>query len=216
MFRDALPQTAAAISAIIAVVTAVVGIIVRNIHTKYCKKHITEDDAVIIKRANALKCFVLILFSITGLFFGNLIAVGTTFYTAVTHGMTTNPDTGKYDITYGRMLMLNKNSIKETNIDINDLKGKAIIYVRYDCPDCIFLHKQLAEIDDVIFLSSRSENGKAARKLYNIVLTEVPQGVYIDENGKSIVINIMQGQGDYLTLDLQQIAVLREMPSRSS
>ena len=107
-----------------------------------------------------------------------------------------------------------RKSVKETDIDINDLKNKAIIYVRYDCPDCIALHSQLAEIKDMIFLASRSERGKAARDLYDIKLTEVPQGVYISTEGKATTISIVQHDENGIRLDLQQITILREMVNR--
>lgn len=215
MFKNQLFQTAAVISVIITVLACTCGIVVHVLHTKYCKKYEETEDEKIIRRENLLRFLVLILFFTTGLFFSNAVTIGTAFYTAKSHGFTADAD-GKYTITYGEMLYLNRNSVKETDIDVNDLKGKAVIYVRYDCPDCVMLHSQLAELDDMIFLSSRTDKGKSARELYSIVLTEVPQGVYIDENGKATVINIMQGQGDNLTLDLQQIAALREMSSHSS
>ena len=76
------------------------------------------------------------------------------------------------------------------------------------------LHDQLADINDIIFLSSRTEKGKKVREMYNINLTEIPQGVYIDADGKSTTVRITQGSGDSLILDLQQIATLKEMTAQ--
>lgn len=214
MFKSFLPLHAALLSFTVTTLCAAAGIIVRRIYNNYCTKYKDSNESKIIKRGYALKLTVLVLFSIAGLFLGNLINTATVFYMAITHGMTVNPDTGQYDISYGKMLMLNRNSVKETNVDIYDLKNKAIIYVRYDCPDCIILHNQLANINDIIFLSSRTEKGKKVREMYNINLTEIPQGVYIDADGKSTTVRITQGSGDSLTLDLQQIATLKEMTAQ--
>ena len=211
MFQTFLPHHAALLSFAIAIIFVSAGAFVRRKYNRYCTEHENRTDAKIMMRGNALKLTVLVAFSVAGLFVGNLINIGTTFYTALTHGMTADPDTGKYDISYGEMQMLNHYSVKETNVDINSLKNKAVIYVRYDCPDCVILHDQLADINDIIFLSSRTDKGKAARELYNINLTEIPQGVYINADGEATVIRITQGSGDSLTLDLQQIAVLKEM-----
>lgn len=216
MFQTFIPSYAALLSLALILSCSSAGVIVRRKYNNYCAKHKSCTDSIILKRGYALKFIVLILFSVAGLFLGNLINIGTTFYTALTHGMTANPDTGKYDITYGDMQMLNHYSVKESNIDINNLKNKAIIYVRYDCPDCVILHDQLADINDIIFLSSRTDKGKTARELYSINLTEIPQGVYINADGEATTIKITQGSGDSLILDLQQIAILKEMVNQKS
>lgn len=211
MFRQYTLFSAAIVSGMIAFVAMSAGVLMHYLHCAYCDKHSENAEKKHIIRANIIKFLTLTVFSVMGLCLGNLITIGTSFYVAKTHGMVANPETGEYDLTYGEILGLNRNSVKETDIDVNDLKNKAIIYVRYDCPDCVILHKQLAEIDDMIFLSSRSEKGKAVRELYNINLTEIPQGVYIDPEGNATTISITQGAGDTYSLDLQQIAILREM-----
>ena len=51
--------------------------------------------------------------------------------------------------------------------------------------------------------------------MYGINLTEVPQGAYIDIDGSSTTVNIVHHDDDgSVTLDLQQIAILREMADR--
>lgn len=178
---------------------------------RYCRQN--KNVSVTIKRkVGAAKITVLLLFSIAGWFVGNLISIVVTFNVAISHGMTPNDETHSYELTYGEILSLNRQSIKETNIDLNNLKGKAVIYVRYDCPDCVRLHDQLAAVTDIMFLSSRSERGQAARKMYNISLTDVPQGVYIDPDGNAMIINIVSD--DKLMLDLNQLSILREMEAR--
>lgn len=214
MFKESLPLAAALYSLAIILPTLIAAIIAHIRLNIYCVKYKNTEDRSIIRKATLLRALVLILFSISGLFIGNMINLGSTFAIAISQGMTPDPETGKYSVTYGDMITFNRRSIKETDIDVNSLKNKAVIYVRYDCPDCIMLHDQLTEIDDVIFLSSRSELGKSARDMYNIQLTEVPQGVYIDSEGNSTVISIMIQDEDGLRLDLQQITILREMEDR--
>lgn len=214
MFKESLPSVAALYSFVILLPTLIIAVITHMRLNIYCDKHKNTEDKSIIRKATFLRAIVLLLFSISGLFIGNVINLGSTFATAISQGMTSDPETGKYYITYGDMMKFNKRSIKETDIDVNDLKNKAVIYVRYDCPDCIILHDQLAEITDMIFLSSRSDLGKSARDMYDITLTEVPQGVFIDADGNSTVIDIMIKDEDGLKLDLRQIAILREMAAR--
>lgn len=211
MFRQYTLSSAAVVSAMIVFMSMSAGVLFHYLHCQYCDKHCDDAEEKHKFRANIIKFFALTAFAVMGLFLGNIITIGTSFCIAKSHGMAINPDTNEYDLPYGEVLSLNRYSVKETNIDINDLKNKAVIYVRYDCPDCVVLHSQLAEIKDMVFLSSRSEKGRAARKLYNINLTEIPQGVYIDNEGNATTLSITQGAGDTLSLDLQQIAILREM-----
>lgn len=216
MLQQYTLEAAAATSGMIIIVALSASFLLRSFHTQYCCKHQDSTEKKHKFCANILKFLTLLAFSVTGFFIGEIINVGTSFCIARSHGMTPDPDTGEYDLSYGEIMSLNRNSVKESNVDINNLKNKAIIYVRYDCPDCVILHKQLAEIDDMVFLSSRTDKGKAVRELYNIELTEIPQGVYIDSEGHATIIKITQGSGDTLTLDLQQIATLREMANRQN
>jgi len=211
MFRQYTLDSAAIMSAMIAFAGLSAGVLLHYLHCQYCDKHQNDAEEKHRFRANIIKFLTLTAFAVMGLFLGNIITIGTSFCVAKSHGMAVDPETNEYNLSYGEVLSLNRYSVKETNIDVNDLKNKAIIYVRYDCPDCVILHSQLAEIKDMIFLSSRSEKGRAVRELYNINLTEIPQGVYIDNEGNATTISITQGAGDSLSLDLQQIAILREM-----
>lgn len=178
---------------------------------KYCIKHKDETNASIKQKTTAVKAVVLCLYAVTGLFLGNLMSIGITFHTALSHGIEKDEITGKYELTYGEMQTYNRYSIAETNVSVDELKGKAVIFVRYDCPTCILLHSELSSIDDVVFLSSRSETGKIARELYGINLTEVPQGAFIDNDGNATTISIVSHSNDSVSLDLHQVSILREM-----
>lgn len=214
MFKNFTLQTAAVYSAAIILCCLAAAIIARIWTNRNCKKVTENPEPKIRGRIFAGKAVALTLFSVTGLFLGNLINIGLAFSTAISHGMTPNAETNSYTLTYGEIQTLNKKSVKETNIDISELKDRAVIFVRYDCPDCTALHDQLTEIHDAIFLSSRSERGRAAQETYGIQLTEIPQGVYIDANGKSTTIGITQIVNNEITLDLHQLSVLREMANR--
>ena len=211
MLKNLTLHNAAICSIIIAGLSLLTAVFVRIKLNKFCSVHETDVTPKAKRTLSAGNAAALLLFSVTGLFIGNLLSISIAFGTALSHGMTRNPDTSKYDLTYGQVLSYNKKSLKETDINVEDLKGEAIIYVRYDCPDCMKLHDQLSEINDIIFISSRSELGKAARSLYDINLTEVPQGVYIDADGKSTTIGIIQHNETDIMLDLRQIMILREM-----
>lgn len=216
MFQNLLLHQAALWTTVIAVGSAIIGTILRIQYGKRCSIQYADEitKRKVKSRLTVLRFFILLLFSVSGTYIGNLINIGTGFYTAVTHGMTPDPNTGQYYLKYGEILALNRTSVKESDIDIKDLKNKAIIYVRYDCPDCAALHDQIAELDDMIFLSSKTEKGKAARELYNINLTEIPQGVYIDPAGNATTLTITQGSGDTLSLDLHQLNILRALANQ--
>ena len=211
MFKNSPLIEAALYSATIALPCLAIAVITHIRLNKFCRTNQNETNSGVQHKVTAVKALILLLFSTSGLFIGNLISIAITYNTAISHGMTPNINTGQYDLTYGEIQAYNKKSIKETDIDIDDLKGKAVIFVRYDCPDCILLHDQLAQLDDMVFLSSRSTLGKSARELYDINLTEVPQGAYIDIDGNVTTISIVHRDENTITLDLQQIAILREM-----
>lgn len=213
MFKNLTLFNAAICSAAIILPCLLTAVLLRKRVNRLCQD--TKNVGIAIRRKlTALKALVLALFSVVGLFAGNLINIAITFNTAVSHGMMPDDETGGYNIPYSEIQTLNKRSVKETDISVDELKGKAVIFVRYDCPDCAALHDQLANITDIVFLSSRSERGKAVRQQYDIHLTEIPQGVYIDENGNSLVVDITQQIDEALTLDLHQLSILREMVAR--
>lgn len=211
MFKS-LPLSGAALySAAIAIPCLIAAIIIHARLNKFCRAHENETNCTVLRKTTVVKALVLLLFATAGLFIGNIISIIITFNTAISHGMEKNENTGQYDMSYEEIQACNKHSVAETKTNIDELKGKAVIFVRYNCPDCIALHDQLADIKDMTFLSSRGELGKAARKIYDINLTEVPQGAYIDINGNATTISIVHHDDDMITLDLHQIAILREM-----
>ena len=213
MFKNLTLFNAAICSAAIILPCLLTAILLHRRVNRLCR-NAKDVNAATRRKITILKTFVLIFFSVVGLLVGNLISIAITFNTAVSHGMVPDNETGDYNIPYGEVQMLNKRSMKETDIAVDELRGKAVIFVRYDCPDCVALHDQLAGISDMVFLSSRSELGKTVRQQYDIHLTEIPQGVYIDENGDSLVVDITQHTDETLMLDLHQLSILREMAAR--
>lgn len=211
MFKNLSLSEAALYSAIITIICITIATIIHIRLNKFCRENEKEVDPAMRRKTTAVKAIVLLIFATAGLYIGNLISIVITYRTALSHGMETD---GQCTLSYGEMQTLNKHSIEETRINIDELKGKAVIFVRYDCPDCIALHDQLNDIQDMTFLSSRSDLGKAAREIYDIDLTEVPQGAYIDINGNATTVDIICFDNNTITLDLQQIAILREMANR--
>lgn len=66
-----------------------------------------------------------------------------------------------------------------------DLRGKIIIFYKYNCPDCEGIYKYLVQYTDneenIYFSASNSEQGKKLRETYPI--TDVPCGIYIHRDG---------------------------------
>lgn len=201
---------AAVCSALIAIPCLITGFIIHAKLTKYCKTH-PDANAKIKRKIDAFTVIMLLIVSFGGMYLGNLFNTAIVFNRALSRGMVPDANTGKYTLSYGDMITYNNHSVKETKITLEELKGKAIIYVRYDCYDCMKLHEQLSNIENIVFLSSQSDLGKSARNAYNIYLTDVPQGVYIDADGNSTTINIVDRGFDTLTLNMSQITNLCEM-----
>ena len=199
-------------SAVIMFISAVIMITVVIINNRYFKKNKEYVSEKVNNIKKLLRIGYIITILMTSFLAGNAAIDLSVLATALSHGMTVDKETGKYEVIMKDADFFNKNSMKETEIkDLNDLKNQIIIFVRYDCPDCAILHSQIASLDNVIFLSSRSITGKEAREKYDIALTEVPQGVYIDENGNSVVVSIMSGDGEDLLLDIKQVQKLYDM-----
>lgn len=183
-------------------ITLIINISMKH-YLKKNKEHVSEK---IEKRL--ITSFVVTLF-ISAFMFGNILIDTNTLTVALSHGMTRNKDTNKYEITMSDMNAFNKQSMKETKVkDMESLKNQIIIFVRYECIDCLILHDEIKELDDVIFLSSRSVTGKKAIETYNIKLTEVPQGVYVHENGESTVISFVTGTGKNIKISDERMQVL--------
>lgn len=189
------------ITVIVFTITATVGIL----QHWYIEKYASE------KRRVSKKLFqfgFIICLSLSGFCLASLISTGAIISTAVSHGMSRNQDTGEYAVTLSEAKFLNQYSTEEYKGDVTDLRNQSVIFVRYDCPDCVILHDTLQSVHDenvIIFLDSRTIKGKAVRDVYQINLTEVPQGVYIDDEGKPLIINILAGQGETMTIDMSQV-----------
>lgn len=206
-------------SIIVLVTTIIICVTIGLMQHHYFKKHkmINDESNSVKTKKRAIKILYIAALAVTGYALGSTITTVVSYTTALSHGLSVNKETGKYDLTLSEILYLNKNSIKETNVDIDTLNNSVIIYVRYDCPDCVALHNQLLELEseNVIFLSSRSETGKSVREKYDIDLTEVPQGVYINDDGKAITISIMRNENNNPVIDYQQINNLLDMRNKS-
>jgi hypothetical protein len=121
------------------------------------------------------------------------------FAKAKSHAMVKDPDTKTYSLTLGQMRDYNRRSLKETDIGIDNLdslKGKIIIIYRYDCSDCLELYDDLKDLENVIYLSSRTEKCAAFRDFFNPSLLKVPSGIYIRKDGKPVTLELYYSDGD--------------------
>ena len=62
-----------------------------------------------------------------------------------------------------------------------DLDGCIVVFYRFDCPDCKAIYEDLmaasANVENIYFVSSRSEQGSALIEQYPV--PEVPYGIYL-------------------------------------
>lgn len=211
-FKNMTITNAALWSAVIMFISAVIMFVSAVINSRYFSKNKEYISAKVNNIKKLLSIGYIITILMTGFLAANAATDLSVLATALSHNMTVDKETGKYEVIMKDADFFNKNSMKETKIkDINELKNQIIIFTRYDCIDCAILHSSIASLDNVIFLSSRSITGKEAREKYDITLTEVPQGVYIDENGNSVVVSITTGDGEDLRLDIKQVEKLYDM-----
>ena len=73
--------------------------------------------------------------------------------------------------------------VDQSNNLPDDLSGYIVIFFKYGCPDCENIHDKLMayidknQIENIVFVSSRSENGEKLRQDYPI--DAVPCGIYV-------------------------------------
>ena len=118
------------------------------------------------------------------------------FTTALSHGMTKDPNTNLYGLSVNEILDYNSKTPEESKIkpeNFDTLRGKFVLVYRYDCTDCLDLHHEILDLKnnpDVIFLSSRTKTGKAFRDYFEPALAKVPSGIYIRKDGKPVTLEL--------------------------
>lgn len=129
--------------------------------------------------------------------------------TAMNHGMAREPSTAEehadeYINTLQQVLIYNQITHECSDIDENDdLTGKILVYVRYDCPDCHRLYENLpAPTDDILYISSRTDIGHKVMDKYEIMLTDVPSAVYIAPSGTVTIVPLAEGTGDNMHFNI--------------
>lgn len=161
----------------------------------------------------SLKVFTIAALCLAGFFLGYLLNVISNFTTARDRGL--QPDKNNdYKLTLNEILYFNEHSFSDSNVNVASLQNTAIIFVRYDCLDCIILHDDIENIenlDDFIILSSRTDKGREVIEEYDIQLTQVPCGVYINTNGKAMTVEITGQGNDNITIDSNRVEYLRSM-----
>ena len=108
---------------------------------------------------------------------GILITTTVGYNIAIEHGLYTS------DTTIGDMFRgIEKSPVPDTIAD-KDVKGKILLFYKFGCKDCETIYDELQESTkdaDVLWVSTRSEEGKKLVEAYGIV--EVPTGIYIRNN----------------------------------
>jgi hypothetical protein len=123
----------------------------------------------------------------------DLLFVTISFNAAKSRGLVKSADANVYNLTLNDIQDYNEKSLKETNInpaDFDSLKGKIVVIYRYDCEDCHKLYSELASLENVIYISSRTETGLAFREYFNPNLLKVPSGIYIRQDGKPVTLEL--------------------------
>lgn len=104
-----------------------------------------------------------------------MITLNASYAVAQKHGAYTR------DITIESMYYGISHSPVESTLPETLEPGAIIIYYRFDCPDCHAIYEDLMRatenVDNIYFVSSRSEQGKALIELYPV--NEVPSGIYL-------------------------------------
>ena len=160
-----------------------------------------------------LKVLTIFTFCIVGFLLGDYLYIISNFHTARNRGLQPDKD-NNYTLTLDEILYLNEHSFDDSRINVDDLQNTAIIFVRYDCLDCVVLHeniKNIENLDDFIILSSRTDTGRAVIEKYNIQLVQVPCGVYINNNGKAMTVEITGQDADGIIIDSDRVEYLRSM-----
>lgn len=115
-----------------------------------------------------------------------------TVQTAKKHGMFQD------DMTWSKMIDCIDNSPIEDELPDN-LANSIILYFKFGCADCEATYNQqlttFGDLDNVYWVSTRSEQGKQLMKKYPI--KEVPTGVYITDDLKPVTCILhMKKQGE--------------------
>jgi hypothetical protein len=216
LFFGDLPFNKVVIAVILSIVIfAVTSIALAVAERVYFKKHADGLDKTAERNKKIIRLIYMLILFMLGGSLANLLQFSTAYYHARERGMAPDPKTNQYTLSYNQMIYYNAHSVLESKVNtLDDMSGKIIIYVRYDCKDCVMLHDRLQAVADAhpdfLFLSSRTSTGRTVRDQYNIELTEVPQGVYIRKDGTSVVVPIMidDKENQTVALDDKQIESL--------
>lgn len=91
----------------------------------------------------------------------------------------------------------------------DDLSNKLVIYYRFDCPNCHAVYDKLEKATqdyDVIWISTRSKNGKELRKTYPVEY--VPTGIAFNSEKQYMSFVLYKSENGKIILDSDNLDLL--------
>lgn len=91
----------------------------------------------------------------------------------------------------------------------DDLSNKLVIYYRFDCPNCHAVYDKLEKATqdyDVIWISTRSKNGKELRKTYPVEY--IPTGIAFNSEKQYISFVLYKSENGKIVLDSDNLDLL--------
>lgn len=199
LFRSAPFFLALIISILLAVLFGVLTVVIRV----FCASGKKEKA----HRVKIIYAVQLLCACLMGAFISDSVMIGRQIHTAFKHGLARVPETaeseyaGKYRETLGQVIAFNQltHELSDVSID-DDMVGKIMIFVRYDCGDCHHIYNELLDVcdktEDVYYIGSRSDIGHEIIDKYRIDLNEVPSAVLVTDNGTVYVKVLYTGSGE--------------------
>lgn len=91
----------------------------------------------------------------------------------------------------------------------DDLSNKLVVYYRFDCPDCHAVYDDLKNATqnyDIVWISTRSKNGKELRKKYPVEY--VPTGIAFNADKQYISFTLYKSENGKIILDSDNLDLL--------
>lgn len=122
-----------------------------------------------------------------------------------------------YELTVPQLITGLRYSPEEDTLP-EDLSDSLIIYYRFTCDDCEEIYDDLRQsflgYNNVYWISTRSEQGKALRKLYPV--EQVPTGIYIDNENIPHRYLLMTRTDEATVLDTEVVDRLKDLMAQNT
>lgn len=206
----------------IVMVIAFVSLILSVTTTVLIRRAKAKEKLVSPAKAMTLRILEIIFAAALGFSVADSIIIGKYVHTAFEHGMAKVPETvesefaGTYHETLADVIRFNAVTHKMSDVSLDDdLTGKILIFVRYDCPDCHGIFKNLPdESDSILYVCSRSDVGHGIQEKYKFDLVEVPCAVYLAPDGLVYSEILYSGRGETFQFNFTGWQVILDAQSR--